>query len=112
VWKKLGIKTAENWYSHLPKAVCEYEYMIILWNQGVQTDAEGLANRPDIIIKTKSDKICLLIDVALPSDRNVIQKEAEKKLKYKNSSVETHCMWDMKCFIIPVFTGITETVTK
>jgi hypothetical protein len=40
-----------------------------------------LANRPDIIIKNKKDKTCLLIDVAIPSDRNVIQKEAEKKLK-------------------------------
>jgi hypothetical protein len=27
-----------------------------------------------------------LIDIAIPSDRNVIQKESEKKLKYKNSS--------------------------
>jgi hypothetical protein len=26
----------------------------------------------------------LLIDVAVPSDRNVIQKKAEKKLKYEN----------------------------
>jgi hypothetical protein len=38
-----------------------------------------LANRPDIIIKNKKDKTCLLIDVAIPSDKNVIQKEAEKK---------------------------------
>jgi hypothetical protein len=47
-----------------------------------------LANRPDIIIKNKKDKTCLLIDVAIPSDKNVIQKEAEKKLKYKNISIE------------------------
>jgi hypothetical protein len=26
---------------------------------------------------------CLLIDVAIPSDRNVIQKEYKNKLKYK-----------------------------
>jgi hypothetical protein len=39
-----------------------------------------VANRPDITIKNKPDKICLLIDTAIPSDRNVIQKEAEKKL--------------------------------
>jgi hypothetical protein len=38
-----------------------------------------LANRPDIMIKNKKDKTCLLIDVAIPSDKNVIQKEAEKK---------------------------------
>jgi hypothetical protein len=41
-----------------------------------------LANRPDIIIKNKKDKTCLFIDVAIPSDKNVIQKEAENKLKY------------------------------
>jgi hypothetical protein len=43
-----------------------------------------LANRPDIIVKNKKDKTCLLIDVAIPSDKNVIQKEAENKSKYKN----------------------------
>jgi hypothetical protein len=46
-----------------------------------------LTNRPDIIIKNKKDKTCLLIDVAIPSDKNIIQKEAEKKLKYKNLSI-------------------------
>jgi hypothetical protein len=29
-----------------------------------------------------------VIDVATPSDRNVIQKEKENKLKYKNLSIE------------------------
>jgi hypothetical protein len=40
-----------------------------------------------INVNTKKDKTCLLIDVAIPSDKNVIQKEAEKKLKYKNRSI-------------------------
>jgi hypothetical protein len=47
-----------------------------------------LANRPDVIIKNKKDKTCLLIDVVIPSDKNVIQKEPEKKLKYKNLGIE------------------------
>jgi hypothetical protein len=85
--KKLGTETAENWYSHIPKPVTEHEDVTVLRNQGIQTDIEVLANRPDIIIKNK-DKTCLLIDVAIPSDKNVIQKEAEKKLKYKNLSIE------------------------
>jgi hypothetical protein len=51
-------------------------------------ESEREENRPDIIIKNKKDKICLLIDVAIPSDRNVIQKESEKKLKYNNLSIE------------------------
>jgi hypothetical protein len=45
-------------------------------------------NRPDIIIANMKDKICLLRGVAIPSDTSVIQKESEKKLKYKNLSIE------------------------
>jgi hypothetical protein len=53
-----------------------------------------------------------LIDVAIPSDKNVIQKEAEKKLKYKNLSIEIRRMWNMKCFVIQVITGATGIVSK
>ena len=56
----------------------------MLWNQAVHTDTEITANRPDIIIKNKKEKTCTLMDVAIPEDRNVVQKEAEKKLKYKS----------------------------
>jgi hypothetical protein len=43
-------------------------------------------------MKNKTDKICLLIDVAVLTDSDVIQKEAEKKLKYKNLSTEIQRM--------------------
>jgi hypothetical protein len=36
-----------------------------------------------IIIKNKKEKTCTLINVAISADRNVVQKEAEKNLKYK-----------------------------
>jgi hypothetical protein len=58
------------------------------------------------------DKIRLLIDTAIPSDRNVTQKESEKKLKYKNLSIEIQRMWNMKCFVIPVIIGATGIVTR
>jgi hypothetical protein len=58
------------------------------------------------------DKICLLIDVAIPLDRNVIQKESKKKLKYKNLSIEIQRMWNMRCFVIPVIIGAIIIVTK
>jgi hypothetical protein len=44
--------------------------------------------RPDIIIKNEKEKTCTLIDVAILADRNVVQKEAEKKLKYKSLGIE------------------------
>jgi hypothetical protein len=58
------------------------------------------------------DKICLLIDVAIPSNRNVIQKESENKLKYKNLSIEIQRKWNMNCFVIPVIIGAAGIVTK
>jgi hypothetical protein len=35
---------------------------------------EVTANRPDIILKNNKEKTCTLIDVAIPADRNVVQK--------------------------------------
>ena len=34
------------------------------------------------------------------SDRNVTQKEAEKKLKYKSSCTDIQRMWKMKLLLI------------
>ena len=84
----------------------------VLWNQAVHADREVTANRPDIIIKNKKDKTCTLIDVAIPADRNVVQKEAEKKLKYKSLYIEIKRMWNLKCTIILVINGATAIVTR
>jgi hypothetical protein len=64
-----------------------------------------------MIIKNK-DKTCLLIDVAIPSDKNIIQKEADTKLKYKSLSIEIQRVLNMKCFVIPVIIGATGIVSK
>jgi hypothetical protein len=37
-----------------------------------------VANKPEIIIRNKGDQTCLLIDVAIPLVRNVIQKRRLK----------------------------------
>jgi len=44
--------------------------------------------------------------------RNVVQNEAEKKLKYKCLGVEILRMWNLKCMIIPVITGATGIETR
>jgi len=83
-----------------------------MWNQAAHKDREVTTNRPDMIIKNNKEKRCTLIDVAIPADRNVVQKEAEKKLKYKNSCIEIQRMWNLKCTIIPVIIGATGIVTR
>jgi len=46
----------------------------------MQTDRTIPNNKPDIIIRDNEKRTCMLIlvDVAIPGDRNVIKKEAEK----------------------------------
>jgi hypothetical protein len=53
-----------------------------------------------------------LIDVVIPGHRNVIQKVAEKILKYKDFTIEIQRMWNVKTRVIPVIIGATGTVTK
>jgi len=96
----------------MPKPVYEEGDVTVLWNQAVHTDREVTANRPDIIIKNKKEKACTLIDGAIPADRNVVQKEAEKKLKYKSLRIEIQRMWNLKCTTIPVINGATGIVTR
>ena len=102
-----------KWYTHMPKPVCEEGDVTVLLNQVVHTEREVTANRPDRMIKNKKEKTCTLIDLVIPAaDRNVVQKEAEKKLQYKNLCIEIQRMWNLKCTIVPVIIGATGIVTR
>jgi hypothetical protein len=54
----------------------------------------------------------MLIDVAISGDGNVIIKEAEKILKYKDLTVEIQPMRNVKTRVIPVIIGATGTISK
>ena len=84
----------------------------ILWNQRVQTDRTIPNNKPHIIIRDNEKGTCMLIDVAISGNRNVIKKEAEKILKYKNLTIEMQRMWNVKTKVIPVIIGATGTISK
>ena len=53
----------------------------------------------------------MLLDVAIPGDRNVIKKEAEKILQYKDLIIQIQCMWNLTVKVIPVITGVTGTIS-
>jgi len=50
----------------------------ILWNQQVQTDRTIPNNKPDLIIRNNEKGTCMLIDVAISGDRNVIKKKPRR----------------------------------
>ena len=68
----------------------------ILWNQQVKTDRTIPNNKPDIINRDHEKGTCMLIDVAISEDINVIKKEAEKILKYKDLTIGIQSMWNVK----------------
>jgi hypothetical protein len=81
----------KHWYQHVSKSVERGQEgnVTILWNQQVQTDRTIPNNKPEIIIRDNEKRTCMLIDVAISGDRNVIKKEAEKILKCKDYNRNT-----------------------
>jgi hypothetical protein len=65
-----------------------------------------------IIIRDNEKRTCMLIDVAISEDKNVIKKEAEKILRYKDLTIEIQRMWNVKTKVIPVTIGATGTISK
>jgi hypothetical protein len=65
-----------------------------------------------MIIRDNEKKTCMLIDVAISGDRNVIKKEAEKIIKYKDLTIEIQLMWNVRTKAIPVIIGATGTISK
>jgi len=54
----------------------------------VQSDRIIPKTKPHIIIRANEKGTCTLVDAAVSGERNVITKEAEKILKYKDLTIE------------------------
>jgi len=106
----------KHWYGHVPNSVVTNQggKVTILWNQQVQTDRTIPNNKPYIIIPDNEKRTCMLIEVAILGDRNVIKREAEKILKCKDLIIEilVQRMWNVKTRVIPVIIGATGTISK
>jgi len=50
--------------------------------------------------------------VTIPGDRNVIKKETEKILKYKNLIIKFHLLWNVKTKVMPEIIGATGMISK
>jgi len=104
----------KHWYEHVPKSVetSQGGKVTVLWNQQLQTDRTIPNNKPDITNRDNEKGRCMLIDVAISSDRNVIKKGADKILKYKDLTIEIQHMWNVKTKVIPIIIGAIGTISK
>ena len=106
--KEIGVKLDnKHCYDHVPKLV-ETSHdgkVTILWNQQARTDRTIPNNKLGITIRDNKQETCMLIDVAVPGDRKVVKKEAEKILKNEDLVIGIQRMWNVKAKVIPVIIG-------
>ena len=84
----------------------------LLWDFDIHTDHLICARRPDLIIINKKERICKIVDLAVPADHRIILKECEKKDKYLDVARELKKMWNKKVTIVPNGIGAFDTITK
>ena len=87
--------------------------MKILWDVMIQCDRHIEARRPDIVIVKKKEKKCVLIDISIPGDIRISEKEQEKINKYDELRVEVKKLWEMKDVrVIPIVVGALGSISK
>ena len=98
-WKlceKHNLNRSDKWYEHCPEGVVEDESTKLIWDINIQCDNLIEARRPDLIIIEKKTKEAVIIDVAVPGDCRVCQKENEKVEKYQDLKRELKWLWTLR----------------
>ena len=55
---------------------------------------------------------CIVIDVAIPADQNIADKEWEKISKYSELKLEIMRLWNVKAKVIPIVVGALGSIPK
>ena len=78
ICKKNGLGYSEKWYKHAPEGAIENEEIKVLWDINIQCDNLIETRRPDLIVIDKKEQKGVIIDIAVPADVRVEEKEKEK----------------------------------
>lgn len=87
-----------------PARVVENDQPKIPWDFQIQTNKLVMANQPDIVMADKqagSRKTAVVIDVGIPKDSNIRNKEYEQLEKYPGQREELEKIWKMKVRVVP-----------
>ena len=79
----------------------------------IQCDKEIQARRPDIVVVYKCKWEVRIVDIAIPGDARVFEKEIEKIDKYKPLKDEVARLWNMpKVTVIPIVVGALGAISN
>ena len=108
--KKYHLPAADKWWEHKIEKVLQNNEAKILWDFKIQTDKHLAHNIPDITVVEK--KQVWLVDVAIPGDSRIQQKEVEKITKYQDLKIEVERLWERKATVVPVVIGALGAIPR
>ena len=110
--KNHGFQGAQQWYEHEPDGVIESKGYKILWDFIIQCGTKIKTRRPDIVVIDKTKKEVKIVDVTIPGDERLNEREVGKIEKYKVLKDQIPRMWSMKeVIVIPVVVGPSGTIS-
>ena len=113
MYEKLNLERKEKWYRHCPEGVVEVDDGNLIWDINIQCDNVIEARRHDLILVDKKAKSCVIIDVAVPGDCRIREKEIEKIETYQNLKRELKRLWSLKKVeVVPVVVGALGCISK
>ena len=84
ICKRNGLEHSEKWCEHAPEGAVQNEKIKVLWDINIQCEKLIEARRPDLIVIDKKEQKGIIIDIAVPTDVIVDQKEKEKVETYQD----------------------------
>ena len=97
----------------IPEGAVENEEVKVLWVINVHCDNVIEPSRPHIILIHNKEQKGIIINIAVPADARVEEKEREKVEKYQDLRREIGRLWGLKMAgVLPVVIGDLGSVTK
>ena len=78
----------------------------------IKTDHVIEARRPDLVVVDKKERICKIIDFAVPRESKTEEKEKNRMEKYQDLGREIQKIWNVKVKIIPLVVGSLGAIPK
>ena len=111
--KEYGFSYSKKWYEHRAEKVLENDSVKLLWDFHVQSDHMIEHCRPDLLLVDKVTNTATIIDVAVPGDVRILDREQDKILAYQDLKREIKKNWHLrKVSIVPIVIGALGSVTS
>ena len=112
ICKKNRLEHSEKWHEHVLEGAVENEEIKVPWHINIQCDNLIETRRPDLIVIDKKEQKGIIIDIAVPADVRVEEKEKGNVEKYQDLKKEIRRLWKMRNVeMVPVVVGALGSVS-